>query len=71
MRSLLFIGFMFISLATVGQSSATVYTEEWALYSGLVAKEMGVYEDLNYDFGRLDDEILEPRVKDWIQSPEV
>ncbi|MBE9539438.1 MAG: DUF885 domain-containing protein, partial [Proteobacteria bacterium] len=37
--------------------SYSSYTEGWALYSELVAKEMGVYDDLYYDFGRLVDEI--------------
>ena len=37
--------------------SYSSYTEGWALYSELVAKEMGVYDDLYYDYGRLVDEI--------------
>ncbi len=37
--------------------SYSSYTEGWALYAELLAKEMGVYDDLYYDFGRLGDEM--------------
>lgn len=39
------------------QSLLSVYTEGWALYSELLAKEMGGYEDPYSDFGRLVTEI--------------
>lgn len=39
------------------QERFTVYTEGWALYSELLAKEMGGYEDPYSDFGRLTAEI--------------
>lgn len=39
------------------QSRLSVYTEGWALYSELLAKEMGGYEDPYSDFGRLVTEI--------------
>ncbi|WP_194757246.1 DUF885 domain-containing protein [Aliidiomarina indica] len=39
------------------QERHTVYTEGWALYSELLAKEMGGYEDDYSDFGRLIAEI--------------
>ncbi|MCC5880846.1 MAG: DUF885 domain-containing protein [Idiomarina sp.] len=39
------------------QARFTVYSEGWALYSELLAKEMGGYEDPYSDFGRLVTEI--------------
>ncbi|MEO1136781.1 MAG: DUF885 domain-containing protein [Pseudomonadota bacterium] len=39
------------------QAGFTVYSEGWALYSELLAKEMGAYEDPYSDFGRLTTEI--------------
>ena len=40
-----------------GQASFTAYGEGWALYSELLAKEMGAFEDPYSDFGRLTTEI--------------
>lgn len=39
------------------QAGFTVYSEGWGLYSELLAKEMGAYEDPYSDFGRLTTEI--------------
>ncbi|MDW5288694.1 DUF885 domain-containing protein [Formosa sp. PL04] len=39
------------------QASFSVYSEGWALYSEILAKEMGGYQNLYYDFGRLVNEI--------------
>ncbi|MDP4537634.1 DUF885 domain-containing protein [Alkalimonas collagenimarina] len=39
------------------QASFTVFAEGWALYSELLAKEMGAYQDPYSDFGRLVTEI--------------
>lgn len=39
------------------QTMITAYSEGWALYSELLAKEMGGYENPYYDFGRLVNEI--------------
>lgn len=39
------------------QARFTVYSEGWGLYSELLAKEMGAYEDPYSDFGRLTTEI--------------
>ncbi|MGF1544698.1 MAG: DUF885 family protein [Parvularculaceae bacterium] len=39
------------------QASFTAYGEGWALYSELLAKEMGAYEDPYSDFGRMTTEI--------------
>ena len=40
------------------QSGFTAFIEGWGLYSELLAKEMGAYEDPYSDFGRLSGEIL-------------
>ena len=39
------------------QMGFSVYSEGWALYSEILAKEMGGYENPYYDFGRLVNEI--------------
>ncbi len=39
------------------QAGYTAYSEGWALYAELLAKEMGGYENPYYDFGRLVNEI--------------
>ncbi len=39
------------------QAGFTAYGEGWGLYSELLAKEMGAYQDLYSDFGRLTTEI--------------
>ena len=39
------------------QAGFTAYSEGWALYSELLAKEMGAYENIYTDFGRLVTEI--------------
>lgn len=39
------------------QERYTAYSEGWALYSEILAKEMGGYENPYYDFGRLVNEI--------------
>jgi uncharacterized protein (DUF885 family) len=39
------------------QAGFTAYSEGWGLYSELLAKEMGAYEDPYSDFGRLTTEI--------------
>ncbi len=39
------------------QAGFTAYSEGWALYSELLAKEMGGFENPYYDYGRLVNEI--------------
>lgn len=62
------------------QARFTVYSEGWALYSELLAKEMGGYEDPYSDFGRLVTEMWRAvrlvvdtgmHAKGWTQSEAV
>ncbi|RAJ95276.1 DUF885 domain-containing protein [Aliidiomarina maris] len=62
------------------QARFTVYSEGWALYSELLAKEMGGYEDPYSDFGRLVTEMWRAirlvvdtglHAKDWTEEQAV
>ena len=46
------------SLPPFASAGYGAYTEGWALYSERLGKEIGFYQDLYSDYGRLDDEML-------------